>query len=792
MASETVVATVQSVIGHVIARSADGSERVLSAGDAVFLGEEIITGDGAIVSLDFPDAPTLEIGGSEVVAITEEMMTGPDAEVADGALGPTTAPTAEQIIAAIERGEDLDEILEPPAAGAEGGDDSEGSGFVQLFRISEPVDPVVYAFPSNFAEAPSLEAVSGDAVEAIGPEPGPEPAAEITIDLIATITGADLEAGDDITITGTVGLDAREGDTVTLTVGGQEFTGQVDENLTYAIEVPVQLLSENSNVEAKVTGEDADGNPYSAVADRDYEVQIPGSLLIGTNADDLLEGGWGDDVLIGDRGGKVTIIEPATNYNISLIVDVSGSMNSPSGTDGLSLMELTKQALVNLADQLKDHDGTVNVQLVPFATHATKSVVFENVTAANVQELINDIESLSAGGGTNYMAAFEHSVAWFKNQNANPELSGFKNLTYFLTDGDPTFDYRTDNGNVSGPGNATSYSVLQNSVNAFQALAAVSQVEAIGIGDDVSEQYLQFFTNTGVFDEATSVFVGGFTGPGWLDGEYRSSINWGAGTVEALAGTVDIVNTAEDLDAALEGGTESSELSALGDDVLRGGEGDDIIFGDVINTDHLGWTNGDTGVVFEPGGHDGMGYQGLIQYLKWSVNEGTAPDDGQIISYVRDNWETLIDTVRTDGGSNKLDGGAGNDILIGGAGSDLLIGGPGDDILYGGGGDDVFKWRSGDQGESGAPASDVVRDFSNGNNVLDISELLVDASEDTIAQYLVATGSEAETVIYIHSGGEINPDGSNADQVIILEGVSFQEGIVQTLITNEQLKIIDQ
>jgi hypothetical protein len=179
MASETVVATVQSVLGAVVARSADGTERALSAGDQVFLGEEIITRDGAFVSLGFSDAPALDIGANESIAITEDMLTGPDAEVADGALAPATAQTAEQIIAAIERGEDLDALLDPAAAGVEGGNDSEGSSFVQVFRIDEPVTPVSYEVPANeSAFTPVVEGRGGDELASLAaPAPPSDPPA---------------------------------------------------------------------------------------------------------------------------------------------------------------------------------------------------------------------------------------------------------------------------------------------------------------------------------------------------------------------------------------------------------------------------------------------------------------------------------------------------------------------------------------------------------------------------------------------------------------------------------------
>ncbi|MGM2783128.1 Ig-like domain-containing protein, partial [Bacillus cereus group sp. Bce022] len=71
--------------------------------------------------------------------------------------------------------------------------------------------------------------------------------ATITIDTLAgddVINGAEAAEGNLITVTGTVGGDAKAGDTVTLTVGGQAFTGLVGEDLTYAIDVPGALLAD--------------------------------------------------------------------------------------------------------------------------------------------------------------------------------------------------------------------------------------------------------------------------------------------------------------------------------------------------------------------------------------------------------------------------------------------------------------------------------------------------------------------------------------------------------------------
>nr|WP_240549187.1 DUF5801 repeats-in-toxin domain-containing protein [Halomonas antri] len=540
--------------------------------------------------------------------------------------------------------------------------------------------------------------------------------------------------------------------TITVPKGTDEFT------------LTVKATATESNPQGNVSVETAESTASDTAAVDKLEVE--------GNGDSTVETGAGDDVLIGDMGGKFTITEPGQNYNISLIVDRSGSMGHASGSGSLSRMDLTKQALLNLANQLKDHDGTVNVQLVAFSSHASTSASIQNLNAGNVGQLISAITALSASGATNFEAAFEEAVSWFNSQNGNGAsvVDGFKNLTYFLTDGDPTRYYDSDGG-LRGSGNETSYKVFKNSVEAFEALSNISQVHGTGIGNGVSENYLRFFDNTDDSGEGTETF---FVGYPWWDifGQYPQYES-----VTGPVGEVDIVNTAEDLAAALQGGSSSDELAELGDDVLNGGDGDDIIFGDSVNTDHLEWTNGDTGESFTAGSHDGLGYAGLVEYLRWAEGTpGEAPSDAEVIAYVRDNWQDLVDSVRPDGGIDTLSGGAGNDILIGGAGDDTLNGGAGNDTLVGGLGADTFAWKLGDQGEEGSAAIDTVKDFSlEEGDSLDLSELLSDGNGPEHLRF-EADGS-GSTTLYISTEGNFGTDEGSfdntlADQVIVLENFS--------------------
>ncbi|WP_445011736.1 Ig-like domain-containing protein [Vreelandella stevensii] len=146
---------------------------------------------------------------------------------------------------------------------------------------------------------------------------------------------------------------------------------------------------------------------------------------------------------------------------------------------------------------------------------------------------------------------------------------------------------------------------------------------------------------------------------------------------------------------------------------------------------------------------------------------------------------------------DTLRGGDGDDILYGEAGNDILIGGAGNDILIGGDGDDIFRWEAGDEGAVGNAAVDVVRDFGNGDNVLDIRQLLDYESGELLADYIVAEQEGGDTVVlYLNSQGDLGGNKDNADQVIRLEGKSFSDfgggesqDVIQYMIQNGKLDI---
>ncbi|QIE86546.1 retention module-containing protein [Pseudomonas nitroreducens] len=535
----------------------------------------------------------------------------------------------------------------------------------------------------------------------------------------------------------------------TLTVYLKDVTGHQAGDYSYASKAGVAFPESGQISEVfKYTIVDGDGDTASANLNICLKYGQP-ILVVGSNSGDVdgstvlhtvpspldadkagqINGSGGNDVLIGDAGGVSVYTQPGKNYNISLIVDTSGSMADPSGSN-MSRMALAKNALINLVNTIKGHDGVINVSLVSFSdnSHVT---TFNGLSAANVTALIAAINALSASGATNYDDAMKAASQWFNTQvttNHADAAHGYINLAFFLTDGNPTVS-----NSDSSSGNITNYGDMNNALvsgndmlhhaGALTGDNAVD-VNAIGIGNGINSNYLKFFDNT----DTTG------TGSVTLDGK----------TINASVGEPQIINTAEQLQAALQEGFSTSTPVTVGNDHLVGGSGNDIIFGDVINTDSLAWAG------HAAGSHNGQGYQALVDYL--TATNGSAPTVAQVTNYIVQHADQFNVAGDTRGGNDILEGGAGNDLMFGQGGNDKLIGGPGDDIMYGGTGADEFIWKSGDTGH------DVIKDFSIAEgDSLNLADLLQGAlpTADSLSHYLSFSVNSGTTSIAVSptSGG---------------------------------------
>ncbi|MCL2911628.1 tandem-95 repeat protein, partial [Shewanella aquimarina] len=645
------------------------------------------------------------------------------------------------------------------------------------------------------ADAPILSASTGDVVQG-----------EVALDINVALVDRDgSESLTDVTIQGVPsGVSLSAG---TLNADGS-WTVSVNQlgNLSikaddsYNGDLEFTLTIKASSVEQS-NSDSASSQTMLDVSLRNYHYDN------GTDGDNVINGGEDNDVIVSDTTG-IQVVQ-GENYNVAFILDSSGSMGS-------NRIESAKDQLLQVFNTLKASvggatSGTVNVLLVDFNS-GTKAHVAVNLADSDaISKLESVLKEISSDNGrTNYEAAFETVIDWFSHGSAASNTG--TNLTYFITDGE-TNNYNVDAdpedvwvynnyyndwdkklsdlldkyvpgqelkhdgkviideyGNINywyrddgswkhyqtgsirvdengdyyvakiaygySNGNGTDVTAESEALAAFQVLNTLSNVEAIGIGSGISLNKLTPYDS---------------------DGNVATNIN-----VSDLASII----------------LGSKEMLLQGDDTVNAGEGNDIVFGDLVQFD----------------GIDGQGYAALQKFVAQQLGEDASTVTIQDVhEFVAAN-PALFDTSRDhdgddilagnqgddilfgQGGNDELHGGSGDDMLLGGHGSDMLIGGAGEDILIGGLGDDTltggtgkadseadtFVWQQGDTG------TDHITDFDISQDKLDLSDLLQGENGGNLEDYLHFTVDNGSTTIEI----DANNDG-HVDQTIVLDGVDL-------------------
>lgn len=248
-----------------------------------------------------------------------------------------------------------------------------------------------------------------------------------------------------------------------------------------------------------------------------------------------------------------------------------------------------------------------------------------------------------------------------------------------------------------------------------------------GAGDDV------FHGGTGVdalYGGAGDDVLGGGDGADLLVGGEGDDTLWGDDGEDVLiGGNADDLLWGDGGNDVLDGGAGEDVLHGLlGDDTLTGGVGDDTLGGgagsDTARFRGAGAITVDLNLTEEQDtrqGHD---------LLLGIENVATGGGDDVLVGNAAPN--RLIsgggsDRIFGNGAHDVLEAGAGNDTLSGGDGKDRLAGGTGNDRLNGGAGKDIFDFRAGD-------GRDIVQDFQNGIDRLDLRGLASGVDDITVAQ----------------------------------------------------------
>lgn len=498
---------------------------------------------------------------------------------------------------------------------------------------------------------------------------------------------------------------------------------------------------------------DNDGDSDSAPL---YIEMAGDDMIVGRNIDDnddsatgyivgddegVIEGSVMSDVLVGDAGGS-QVIEQTQDYNVVLALDVSGSMGSRWNPD--SKISILIDSVKNLLTDFNNYQsGEIKVHIVPFSSKSETQGTFTATDSDDFLAAINFVEGLNGNGFTNYESALQTAIDWLEGPDVLD--NGAETYTYFITDGQPNYYMADDETTVVSNGSAD-YAMKQitgvsDGTNEVAQLQSLSDA-VIGVGVDIGGA----ISRVDVIDS---------------DG---NALN---------------IDDPADLNAVLTELSPLNRLSTAGDDVIKGGDGDDLIFGDVLNTDQLAELHGFTT-------SKGAGWEVFekLEAGESALNPAWSRQD--TVDYIKNNAEELsastIDAQgeTRSGGHDRLGGGAGDDVIFGQEGDDVIAGGMGNDTLYGGDGDDVFLF------ESIADGVDTIADFDmlEGDSI-DMSALLTayNPLQHSLDDFIFAREESGNTVLSVDVSGSGN--AANAVDVVVVRSVTGLD--LASLVTTDSM-----
>ncbi|OOF22277.1 hypothetical protein BZJ17_07020 [Salinivibrio sp. IB574] len=175
------------------------------------------------------------------------------------------------------------------------------------------------------------------------------------------------EAGEPITVTGTAtGGDISEGDVVTMTINGNEYTTTVDGSGNWTVDVAGADLAADTEFEVTVSSSDAAGNTVESIGSSEHAVDTAAPGEGGDSSNSIVFDDGGDDLVNEDEADSVTLsgqVEVGSTVNSIVISD--GDANTADITvdandisvDGDGNVTVTGQDLSGLAD------GTLTVTM---------------------------------------------------------------------------------------------------------------------------------------------------------------------------------------------------------------------------------------------------------------------------------------------------------------------------------------------------------------------------------------------------------------------------------------------
>jgi len=488
---------------------------------------------------------------------------------------------------------------------------------------------------------------------------------------------------------------------------------------------------------------DSDGDRTESTLDVQFNPVVPAQFIVGSNVNDdegtsnlytvpqagagTITGDAANDILVGDPGGST--LQAGSTANIVFVLDVSTSMVTESiNFNGQNVTRLSamKSGVATALQDIADSGASVKVHIVTFGTNASSLGTWNLTGGAALASALAAVAGIQVPQGTqytNYEAGLVTANQWINSGGTNAPLSDADiNKVLFVSDGEPNRALNNSNQVVTTTATVAIQHVLGNGSNDNTSeVALIEQIQG-------SEQAFTI--------EAIGISVN------------NTALNL-LSQVEGAGGTATNVNTGQQFSAVLGELSGATVISATaGEDQILGGDGDDILFGDAMNTDLLADNQGLST-------SDGAGWI-VFQQLEADPDNGWTRED--TLNYIKANHLELAAESGRTGGHDLLDGGAGNDTIYGQEGNDVLIGGTGDDLLSGGSGADNFVFSlATDSGD------DVISDFEVGTDELSFIDVIDTADNPgTIDLGDVVSGvtdDGTDVTISLTNGGSVTLQG---------------------------------